>query len=734
MFDNRVSRRTFLKATVATGASVTVGTTGLLSYEQWLEASENAVVYTKNTLCNGCTNRCGMIVSVKNGRVWRAKGNPDCSNGLGTLCGRGQAMLDQPYATSGYRVTQPMKKVGDNEFEPISWEQAFSEIGAKFKDIIQKHGSETLFIGQNPKAFGTFYLTRLADALQIPTRVTHNPSCNTARNSAMPLVYGAVHSSDINNAKYIVYVGRSPADGMRPNQARSLRIARDNGAQIVILDPRYSNSCAFGSKWVNIRPGTDLAFLLAVMHVLIKDDLYDKKFVEEYTIGFAELAEEMKKYTPEWAAEITDVPADTIIEVANGLGANKPASLIEEAWKGSVGCSYENSSELGRAMACINGLLGNIGKKGGIRFSSDPEFGKVDGPSPKAPKGLRRLDEVGAGDTFPFTVASQGVTHLVVKKAIDGITKGGIVRQNNIARNFAGRDVMVKGLKSMECLVVIDIFMTETAECADYILPEPTFLERREIVENKGMRVCITDQVIDKIYPDTKPLDEIVAGIAKAAGVSEFFNFTLDQLNEARLKPLGIAYKDLLEKGYITYKQPQKEPVEGEVEKFVKTPSGLVEFFSEKCLKENYPPVVRWVPPLVSPDPSNLNEFRLIWGKYATHTHTATITLPSLAYVSKISNADWIWMSSKRAKTLGIKHGDLVIVENEQHTAKLNVKVTERLHPDCIFMPGHFGQFATRLPEELRMAANPNDFTPFMMEKFSGTMNAHETLVRVRKA
>ncbi|MFQ9181738.1 MAG: molybdopterin-dependent oxidoreductase, partial [Eggerthella lenta] len=152
-----------------------------------------------------------------------------------------------------------------------------------------------------------------------------------SKESAYQLTIGATgYSNDFANAKMVMFIGRSYGDGIRPSSVQSLADAAEHGTRVVIVDPRLNNSGIFASDWVPINPGTDLALLMAMANVLIEEDLYDHDFVEQNTYGFEEFAEQAKEYTPEWAEKITDVPAETIQELARSMakGPGAPSSRV----------------------------------------------------------------------------------------------------------------------------------------------------------------------------------------------------------------------------------------------------------------------------------------------------------------------------------------------------------------------------------------------------------------------
>ncbi|TCS81277.1 molybdopterin-containing oxidoreductase family protein [Tepidibacillus fermentans] len=724
--ERRISRRKFLKVSAATGALLTVQPK--IGMNQWVNAAKQEDIKRIPTLCNGCTSRCGIIATIKNGRLIHIEGNKEHPTNNGRLCGRayGAAML----AYHKDRLQGPMKRVGD-EFVPISWEQAYKEIGAKLKEIITKYGPASVMYMHNPKEVGKFYGYRFMNAIGSNSIQTHHSVCYISRDVGLEHTIGATPNTDAANAKYMLFIGRSVGDGIKPSHLQGMMKGRDKKAKIVCVDPRHNATANIVDEWIPIKPGTDIALLLAIANTMIKNDWYDKAFIDQYAIGFEEFKKEIQTYTPEWAEKITTIPATKIVEIAKDLSAAKPHAFIDPSWKGAFGCNYLNSPETARMVGLVNAMLGNINQKGGIYFAVEPKLGKLDSakhPAPEKPK-VDHIDGSGVEGQYPLVPSSKGMPHRTPGLIDEGKVKAVFINHFNPVRNTPDRQYNIDGYKKAELIVVCDIWMSETAELAHYVLPEPTYLERTEIIEplaGKTGAVTIRQQVIDKFHPNTKPFSEIITGIAKEMGLGQYFNFTIDELNEALLKPTGISYKELKEKGVIK----TKEMVEfGKVPK-LKTESGKVEFYSEAYKKAGFSPIPVWMPPKVEP---KKGEFRLIWGKQNVHSHSSTANIPQLMQVTKDYNLERVWINTKKAKELGIKDGDFVIIENDLFKGKIRAKVTERIFPDAIFLPGGYGAFAKNLKISNGFGLCPNDFVKTGTDPISGNGLMMETAVTVRK-
>ncbi|MFV9510205.1 molybdopterin-dependent oxidoreductase [Tepidibacillus sp. LV47] len=719
----QVSRRTFLKATAATTALVSLGTFEFKSWQKsYAEEKENITVTP--SFCNACSSKCGLLVHVKNGRIWKVSGQPDHPFGKGKVCARGHALASIPYSSD--RLTQPMKKIAEGKYEPITWEQAYKEIGTKLKQIIEKNGPGSFVFINDPRPTGKFYGHRFLNAIGSSNYFGHETVCSNARDTGFNHTIGGVPSGDVANSKYIVFIGRSYGDGVRPASVQALVKAKENGAHVVIVDPRLNNTAPLADEWLPIRPGTDLALVLAMSNVLVTEELYDKEFIANYSVGFEEYKKTIVKYTPEWAEKITGIPKETIIRIARDMAKVKPKAMIEQSWRGAFGSTYANGAETGRAVALFNALLGNIQQKGGYIFGKSPKLGKLDESiHPEPPEAtIPRVDA-----EYPLVSPHTGVAAIIPQKAKEGIVKAALIIQTNPVRNYANPKYMIEGLKSLELMVVIDIQMSETASIADYVLPEPTYLERDDVIEViPGVKpaISIRQKVIEKVHANTVPADRIFTEIAKEMGLGDYFNFSVDQLNQAMIAPLGITLSELKKKGTIII----DDPVELGVVPKLKTASGKVEFYNESFKKAGFSPVVQWMEPLVKPDS---NSFRLITGKQSYHSHTFTVNIPYLLQITKEYNSERLWINRTRANQMGLKDGDLVEVISELTKSKIRIKVTDRIHPECVFVPSGYGRFSKYLTNANGVGFSYLDHLPFHMDPIGGTPMIHECIVKIRK-
>ncbi len=727
LMSSKPTRRTFLKGTAATAALAAVGTCSLGAWQaQRAEAADDSAKAQGPSLCNGCSSKCGLIATTLGGRLWTVEGMEAHPYSKGTLCGRGHGAAQWAYSDG--RLTQPMKRQNDGSFAPISWDDAFAEIGAKVQEIIAEAGPEALAVIQDPRPSGKYYSKRFMNALGSANVYTHAAACNLSKESGIQEATGATNFSvDFANTKMVVFIGRSYGDGIRPSSVKSLAGAADAGARVVIVDPRLNNTGIFATDWVPIKPGCDIALLLGIANVLVTRDLYDHEFVEQSCTGFPEFAAQVAEYTPEWAEGVCDVPADTIVELAESLAAAAPACAIEPSWRAAFGCAYQNSFETARAVCAVNALLGCWGQKGGALITSSPKAGDLDPVKfPKVPEPAAK--RVGDAE-FPLALSGTGTNLAVLNGCNDGTVQGVFFYNSNAVQGYAQPAKWREALEAAKLVVAIDVQMSETALASHYVLPECTVLERFELPEFIGGKkhfAALRTPIIERVHPDTKSCDEIFTGLAEACGVGQYFPFTVEELAEAQLATVGTSVEAVREAGIVELADPGfafGTPV-------FKTPTEKFQFTSAKVAEAGLNPVIGYVPRLVEPAE---DEFYLVGGKQGIHSHTMTLNLEALNAISREYGLERLWMAAADAAELGIADGDTVELSSSEHTGTVTVKVTERLKPGVLFMPTHYGSTSPYLTRAQGFGLNMMDFVPLHLEPAVGSTMSQEVAVKVRK-
>jgi thiosulfate reductase/polysulfide reductase chain A len=724
----KITRRNFLKVTAAGVGALSLHPE-VLGFKAWVYANTDAPVTRIPTICSGCGNRCGLFAFVKNGRLWKVEGNPEANGNLGVICPKGHGYLHDLYSPD--RLKGPLKRVG-NRFEPISWEQAYQEIAQKINLILMDSGSQSIFWVNYPQP-NNLYALRLMHALGSPHYFTHGSTCYTARNAGWVTTVGELPSNDLSYARYILIVGRNPAGAIDLGQVKSIVAAKEKGAKLVVVDPRHSETAILADEWLPIKPGTDLAFLLGFINVIMKEGLYDKEFIKNKVVGFDRLEDEMVNYPPEWAERVCEIPAKTIVRIACEMAQAKPKCLIHRGYHGAFGSQYLNSFQTVRALAIANALLGNINREGGIYFPKTAQLGELQPkhPAPELPK-IGKSDGTGVPGRYPLGSYGDGIAHAIPELALRGELKAGFVYHYNPLRTNPNPKRVIAGYKKLELLVAIDTVLSETASIAHYVLPESFYLERDEAVDTKhsGKRaqVSIQRQVVKPLY-DTRPGTQIIIELGKHLGVGRYFNFDIEEANRLRLSPLGITLEELKEKGVVFVGEKWAEGFNK-----LDTPTGKVEIYSKTLDQLGFPSIPRWEEPLVSPDPKDPHSFRLIHGKQAIHTHSMTANQPVLMAISRRYDMVRLWMNEARGERLGLKDGDWVRIKSIVGEGKIRVRLTEGIHPSSVWLPSGYGVFSKHLRTAFDIGLSYNDFLPTYFDPTVGHAMASEIIVQVTKA
>ena len=737
MSEKAITRRSFLAGSA--GVAAAAAGAGFLSFGSWKQAhaadkAAQGATTTAHSLCNACSTKCGFTGYVVDGTLTKMIGDeahPYCE---GTLCARGYGYASIAYSAD--RLTDPLKKNDQGTFEAISWDQAYEEIAEKVKAIIDESGPEALAIVQDPRPSGKYYAQRFMNALGSPNVYTHGVACNMSKNSGFAQAIGASdYTSDVENSKMTMFIGRSYADAIRPSSLHALQKAHEAGACIVLVDPRLNNSIAFADEWVPINPGTDLALILGMANVLVENGLYDKAYVDENAVGFDEWAEYLKGCTPDWAAGITGIDANTIERLATSFAEAAPAASIEASWRGAFGCSYDNSGETARAVCLFNTLLGCWNQKGGALFLPGVSAGKLDAdkfPSVPKPEGA-----ILGQSEYPLSQSGMGVSTFAADLAGTDRMRGMFFYNSNMVAGYANPAHLQECVGKLDLSVAIDVQMSETCMACQYVLPDTSYLERLELPEfisAKTPAVALRDKVIEKVHPNTRPVDQIFSELAQACGVGEYFAFSVEELADAQLKSVGLSLDALRKTGTAAF--PDKAFTYGKTPEW-KTPTGKIQFASDACEAAGLPRVPQWREPAVavpsSVDADGTGNFRLIGGKQAIHSHTQTANVETLMDITKTYGLDRVWMNAERAAELGISDGDTVLVSNDLFSGQAQVKVTERINPEALYLPSHYGCSSPDQHTAYNVGLRQMDFVPFRLELGYGGACTQETYVTVKK-
>ena len=452
--------------------------------------------------CNACGGQCGIFAHVVEGKVVKIEPNSwnpnnysnissdffaDYDPAVGvrqgaTICPKGNAATGLLYDPD--RVQQPRKRTNpkkgrdeDPVWQDISWEQAISEIADRLRPLRESGHPEELLWWSEDHSF-THSQQDFCALFGTPNYSNHSNLCDVERKASFKMAMGDERPlADFVESKYILLFGWNPTSALKwIHLARIITAGIERGARMVVVDPYLSDTAAKAHEWVSIRPATDGALALAMAHVIIRDDLYDKDFVRDWTSGFDEYASLVADKTPEWAEGITTVPARTIERIAREFATTQPA--LADVWSGPG--QHTNGVQGGRAIALLNALVGTFDRPGGMMIP-DRRGAKWSQAEPETPITAARFD--GLGD-FPFGHGS-GVYGRGFQRLIDGSgpyqPKAGMCVFQNLVMSGPGSSKIAEALSKLEMFVVVDTHESETARLADYLIPGTHFLERYDV-------------------------------------------------------------------------------------------------------------------------------------------------------------------------------------------------------------------------------------------------------------
>lgn len=514
----QLTRRDFIKLAALAGGAVALGNRFIpLSSGRAAAPIQPPAGTWIPTACNMCGGQTGILVRVDNGRVLKIEPNPDNPIGVANIstdfwrwkntdgaamCPKGNAgpmaLYDPDRVKTPLKRTNPDKGPGvDPGWEAISWDEALNTIAGRLKSLRDAGEAHKLIWFSEDHSFVDIQKD-FTELYGTPNYLNHSNLCDVSRKASFNLVMGDGRPlGDFANARYILLFGWNPLSATKwSHLPRIFTRAIENGAKFVVVDPYLSQTAARAHEWVPIRPATDGALALALAHLLIKWDSYDHDFVENWTTGFDEFGAFVADKTPEWAEQITDVPAATIRRMARDMANLQP--VVVDTWSGPG--QHSNAVQGGRAIALLNALLGNIDRPGGMMNPErkGPAHQKVHGPKIEQP----RLDNL---NLYPFGHSS-GVYTEVLQAIADGTAaytpRMGMVIFQNLVLSVPGTNTVVEALKKLEFLVVVDTMLSETAQLADIVIPGTNYLERYDLTTNwvTWTSVSLRQPVVEPIF------------------------------------------------------------------------------------------------------------------------------------------------------------------------------------------------------------------------------------------
>ena len=688
------------------------------------------------SLCFMCSVRCPIKVVVKDGQVIWIEGNPYVAGMEGSLCPRGAAGISMLYDDE--RVQSPMIRVGERGsglWRKASWDEALDLVGDKLKKIIDEHGGHSIVLGERTQ-LATHVSKTFLKALKSPNHFTHDALCKGSVNTACRSLFGytdAQMSMDYKNTKNIVLYGRNIFEAISVKEVNNLMYALEHGAKLTYIDPRVTVTATKAHRYWMIRPGTDLALNYGLIHVILKERLFDAGYVNKWVVGLTELQGFISPYTPEWAEKETGINADAMVELAREISKDKPSVIFHFGYRGA---NHQNEIYVRRSIMILNALIGSVEAKGGFFFKKGPgeEGGKPARKltEQKFPKmDVSRFDKVGTSD-FPLPDPNHGVPqilpHAILNKDPYPL-KALIAYRFDPLMSIPDTNLTRKALDELDLIVTIDINYSDIAWYSDVILPESTYLERTDSIQQaNGLKpqMFLRKQVVTPRY-DTREGAMILKQIGERIGIGKYFPYKdMDDLVRWQLKGTGFKIKDFEAKGFVAYGNKQIFWDRKRSLKF-KTKSGMIEFKSsllEEAGSKSFP---TYEPVPEPPD----GKFRLVVGRTALHTHISTQNNP---YLNEIISENVLWINENKAGELGIKDGDTVEVSSSVGSGKIRAKVTDLIHPEAVFMLHGFGHEAKLATRSYKKGLSDAVLQENITDKIGGSPALHDTFVTVQPA
>jgi len=761
-----LTRRRFLKLSGVTGAFIwtTHRPIGQLDsplaspLQKKAQYEEKWVV----TSCLNCQGRCGIRVKVVNQKAINVTGNPHSQVSEGKICPRAHIGLQVLYDPE--RIISPLKRTSsekgkqiDPQWKPISWDQALEEVSRNLRNLregLRPHHL-LLFSGLNSRSSEDL-ISRFAEAYGTPNLVTGEGLDWEAERTGNWMADGHfdICAYDLDQTNYILSFGADLLESTPPvsrwlRKWGKFRREKSIRTKVVEIQPRYSLTASKSDEWIPINPGTDGALAMGIAHIIIREELFDHRFINEWTFGFKQYREMvLQNYKPEVVSKMTGIPAETIYRIAREFAQTRPALAIP----GKGALAWPGGSSVGYAIRCLNALVGSIDVLGGILYQEQPEYRAI----PKVPsdeitkKGLKQspLDFRGT-DRFP---ASRVVTNQIPQSLIERKPypiEMAIGFNSNFNMTAPNSRSWEEALKRIPFYVHVAPFISEMAQFADLLLPSTTYLEEwgyDHSSSGAGFAEVRIKQPVIKPIGGSKSIGDIIFLLAERIPgvVAEAFNGIGNCAEEfVRLRTSSfLPWEEFLKKG--VWKGPPYQYKKYST--LFHTPSKKFEFVSGnlrallnkkgRAVREGTEILphysrVRWL--------GDESQFPLILFPYQ----------PLLTFENGSQNYPWAqeiflpmqgvgWTSPaevnpETARSLNLREHDRIWIESPFGKIQTYVKISEGVPPNMVCIP--FGQGHTSYGKwQKGIGCNPNEVIGVDFDLLSGQSAFFNTRVKIYKA
>ena len=684
----------------------------------------------KKSFCVGCKGECGVLVHVENDHVVKAVEDPEWPIKVWpatAACSRLKAAREWFYHPE--RLNFPLKRAGargEGKWQRLTWDQAFDEMAEKLQKLIEKYGPETLSYTEGTTYKGEYFIrARFLNLLGNPINSSGAANvCFWPRSTMANTVVGMYAENSVSpNTKCTVLLGCEPLVS-RPGVAHNLRLSVKNGGKVIVLDPRATASARKADVHLQLRPGTDCAVLMAMINVVIGEELYDKDFVAKWCHGFAELKERMAVHTPEWAEGVSEVPAEKIRQAARLYAANRPGAMVE-------GMGIEESTNNGEILHCrwiLPALVNNIDLDGGEELTGphmqilgpgelEPRVAPL--PPEQASKQLgsdrfrllswqgQRIVTQNLLKTWGKLPAREDISHgpSTMRAILTGKpypVRACFTTGSNPMITSPNIKLVYEALKSLDLYITLDHWMTPSAALSDYVLPCASWMERPLLWDfsGYGRYMGAGEAAVPKSIPgeyDHRLDFDFWRGLGIRLGQKEYWPWeTLEEFYDARLKPLNLTHKE-----FVYQVRCQRKPNtfrKYETMGFA-TNTGKIELYNTTLEKLGYDPlpVYREHGETRVSRPDLLAEYPLTLmtgGRIRQFYHSDFRQVES---VRKLHPEPLMQLHPETAAKLGIAAGDWAWIESPRGKIRMKVVLFEEMKPDIVH--AEHGWWLPELPE-----------------------------------
>ena len=559
--------------------------------------------------CFSCNTACELLVFRRksDGRVVKIEGDPSSPVTKGVLCPKGLAAADLLYNSE--RLKKPLRRVGPKDrlsaepvqWEEISWDEALDEVAGKILGYREREGARSVAFLEGTRRGWSRVYSRLSNAFGTPNHGAAGwAQCLWPRLVDCKVTFGAQYSEacDFPNTNCVLVWGSNPP-ATWPILGSDIMDAMERGAKLIVVDPRLSETAAKADLWMRLKPGTDTDLALGMLHVIVREELYDKDFVKDWTSGFEHLAEDLDWRTPAITETLTGVPADMVVQAARLFALSAPACISRCVSVDQTADSIQTC----RALSILSAITGNVDVPGGNvavslrgeKSQNTHEFILADRVPPESLKDRSGYDKYpllcGALSPVPSNHMPSFWEQVASGKPYS--IKAALIFGSNAAVSYTNSRRVKEGIGQLEFLAVCDQFMTETATMADIVLPASSWLERENVISSFQtaneytvfQRPCAT-------VGESRSDVAILGDLAERLGLGELFWKNPRDLYDHLLGPTGLSFVQALEKrrlyAPLVFGASRKSGF--------KTPSGKVEVYSSLLKAQGIDPIPRGTP------------------------------------------------------------------------------------------------------------------------------------------